>query len=99
MYAAGDVSAADLLLVVTSADENPADEGRWFFGGGDLPLRWDYQVGHHLVAARLAELRHGAGRDGVRARDLVLGDANRTPVRRYRTFALVLPRKCVDNLL
>ena len=56
MYAVGDVSEADLALATASADEDPADEGRWFFGAGDLPRWWGYRVGHHLVAVRLAEL-------------------------------------------
>lgn len=59
LYAAGEVSAADLALALANVDEDPADEGRWFFGGGSLPHRFGYRVGYQLVRTRLEELGSG----------------------------------------
>lgn len=32
--------------MIESLDEDPADDGRWFFHAGDMPLWLGYTVGH-----------------------------------------------------
>lgn len=42
----------DQVRALTAAlDEDPADEGRWFFGAGDLPLWSGYTVGYRWARA------------------------------------------------
>ncbi len=56
-YAQGDVLDEHLALAMASRDqEDPAVEGRWFFGAGDLPRWLGYRLGYHLVSARVAAL-------------------------------------------
>lgn len=40
------ISDADIALGVAHLDEDPADEARWFFGDGDVPLWFGYTLGY-----------------------------------------------------
>lgn len=56
LYAAGEVTQEQLALAVGAFDEEPVDEGRWFFGAGDLPRWFGYRFGYQLVSERVAAL-------------------------------------------
>ncbi|HET7357778.1 MAG TPA: DUF2268 domain-containing putative Zn-dependent protease, partial [Nocardioidaceae bacterium] len=49
MYAAGDVSSEHRAAAVAALHEDPADEGRWFFGAADIPRWFGYRLAYDLV--------------------------------------------------
>lgn len=49
-----------VTLIVAALYEDPVDEGRWFFGAGDLPRWLGYRLGHCLVSERIAALGSNA---------------------------------------
>lgn len=49
MYAQGDVEVEHRALAVAALHEDPADEGRWFFGAADLPRWFGYRLGYSVV--------------------------------------------------
>jgi uncharacterized protein YjaZ len=49
MYAQGDVLAEHRALAVAALQEDPVNEGRWFFGAADLPRWFGYRLGYSLV--------------------------------------------------
>jgi uncharacterized protein YjaZ len=49
MYAQGDVLAEHRALAVAALQEDPVNEGRWFFGAADLPRWFGYGLGYSLV--------------------------------------------------
>lgn len=60
LYAAGEVLQEHLALAVGALDEDPADEGRWFFGADDLPRWLGYRLGYQVVSKRVAALGSNA---------------------------------------
>lgn len=60
LYAEGEVLDEHVTLIVAALDEDPANEGRWFFGAGDLPRWLGYRLGHRLVSERIAALGSNA---------------------------------------
>jgi hypothetical protein len=50
------VGPEDIALAVSALDEDPADEGRWFFHGSDVPLWFGYTVGYQWVRDYVAAL-------------------------------------------
>lgn len=60
LYAEGEILDEHVTLVVAALDEDPADEGRWFFGAGDLPRWLGYRLSHRLVSERVAALGSNA---------------------------------------
>lgn len=53
LYAQGQVSPQHRALAIAALDEDPADEGRWFFGAADLPRWFGYLLGYDLVRSRI----------------------------------------------
>lgn len=49
MYAAGGVSPEHRALAVAALHEDPANDGRWFFGAADLPRWFGYRLGYGIV--------------------------------------------------
>jgi uncharacterized protein YjaZ len=60
MYAQGKVTPEDRALAVAALDEDPADEGRWFFGTADLPRWFGYRLGYSIVKHSPAAQQHDA---------------------------------------
>lgn len=56
LYAQGETQREHCALAIAALDEDPADEGRWFFGARDLPRWFGYRYGFE-VAKRGIELR------------------------------------------
>jgi uncharacterized protein YjaZ len=50
IYAQGEVRPADRAVAIAAIDEDPANEGRWFFGAGDLPRWFGYRFGYELAS-------------------------------------------------
>jgi uncharacterized protein YjaZ len=55
-YAKGDLDEEDRALANRHLDEDPADEGRWFFGSKDVPRWFGYRLGYSVVAHALESL-------------------------------------------
>lgn len=49
MYSQGEVSVEHRTLAVAALHEDPAHEGRWFFGASDLPRWFGYRLGFSIV--------------------------------------------------
>jgi uncharacterized protein YjaZ len=62
LYAQGDVAPEHRELALSRLGEDPADDGRWFFGREDLPLWFGYRLGFAIAS------------EGVRARDSTAAD-------------------------
>lgn len=56
-FAHVDIGDADIARAVTALDEDPADDGLWFFRSGDVPLWFGYTLGYRWARAYAA--RHG----------------------------------------
>ena len=57
VYAQGDTLDPDQrAMAVAAFDEDPADEGRWFFGAGDLPRWFGYRFGFELASQVIESL-------------------------------------------
>lgn len=50
IYAQGEVRPADRDVAIATIDEDPANEGRWFFGAGELPRWFGYRFGYELAS-------------------------------------------------
>lgn len=60
MYAKGEVTAEDRALALAALHEDPADEGRWFFGASDLPRWFGYSLGYSIAKDWCAAQQHDA---------------------------------------
>lgn len=60
LYAKGDDLDEHVAAAMQALDQDPADDGRWFFGTGDLPRWFGYRLGYRLVSARVTALRSNA---------------------------------------
>lgn len=60
LYAQGTPSLSQRQLAFAALDEDPADDGRWFFGATDLPRWFGYQLGYELVTEQLLALNRSA---------------------------------------
>jgi hypothetical protein len=49
IYAQGGVSPEHRALALAALGEDPATEGRWFFGAADLPRWFGYRLGYVIV--------------------------------------------------
>ena len=56
LYAQGDLRQEHRAVALQHLDEDPADEGRWFFGGSDIPRWFGYRLGYNVVGTALREL-------------------------------------------
>lgn len=56
LYAVGQVEAAARAAARRALAEDPADEGRWFFGSADVPFWFGYRWGYELVNEALPRL-------------------------------------------
>jgi uncharacterized protein YjaZ len=56
LYAQGEIRAEHRALARRHLDEDPADEGRWFFGSKDLPRWFGYRLAYEAVASALDAL-------------------------------------------
>ncbi len=63
-FAYQDVTDNQIAEVIGSLDEDPADDGRWFFGAGDMPLWLGYTVGYRWA-------RSYAESHGLKASEIV----------------------------
>ena len=48
------IDANDIIRAISALDEDPADEGRWFFHASDIPLWFGYTVGYQWARAYAA---------------------------------------------
>jgi uncharacterized protein YjaZ len=48
------ISADDIARAVSALDEDPADEGRWFYHAAEIPLWFGYTVGYQWARAYAA---------------------------------------------
>lgn len=48
------IEAVDIARAISALDEDPADEGRWFFHTADMPLWFGYAVGYQWARAYAA---------------------------------------------
>lgn len=55
-YAEGGVPRDERALAIEHLEEEPADEGRWFFGNTDLPRWFGYRLGYEVVKTAVATL-------------------------------------------
>lgn len=53
LYGRGAVERQWRDLALAEATEDPADEGRWFFGSGEVPFWFGYRLGYHLMVDAL----------------------------------------------
>lgn len=60
LYAGGEVTEEQLAMARAALDEDPADDGRWFFGAADLPRWLGYRLGYRLVSERVAAMGSSA---------------------------------------
>jgi len=60
LYAEGEVTDEHLALAYATLDEDPAKDGRWFFGAGDLPRWLGYRLGYRIVSERVAAMGSNA---------------------------------------
>lgn len=60
LYARGEVTDEHLALARAALDEEPAEDGRWFFGAADLPRWLGYRLGYRLVSERVAAMGSSA---------------------------------------
>jgi uncharacterized protein YjaZ len=60
MYALGEVHPEHRAMATRHLDEDPANEGRWFFGSEDLPRWFGYRLAFSVVTTALAALRSDA---------------------------------------
>jgi uncharacterized protein YjaZ len=60
-YARGEVLPDQRAVASQHLGEDPADEGRWFFGSTDMPRLFGYRFGYEAVRAALSAL----GADGA----------------------------------
>lgn len=60
LYARGTPSLSHRQLAFAALDEDPANDGRFFFGAADLPRWFGYQLGYDLVTKKLPGLRRSA---------------------------------------
>jgi uncharacterized protein YjaZ len=56
IYAQGETRAEHRAVAIAAFDEDPADEGRWFFGAGDLPRWFGYRFGFQLASQVIESL-------------------------------------------
>ena len=63
-FAHQDISDDDIALAVANLNEDPADDGRWFFHAGGVPLWFGYTLGYRWA-------RDYAAAQGTQASDLV----------------------------
>lgn len=63
-FAHQDISDDDIALAVADLNEDPADDGRWFFHAGGVPLWFGYTLGYRWA-------RDYAAAQGIQASDLV----------------------------
>lgn len=60
LYAEAEVTDEHLALAHATLDEDPAKDGRWFFGAGDLPRWLGYRLGYRIVSERVAAMGSNA---------------------------------------
>lgn len=60
LYARGIPVPSHRQLAMAALDEDPANDGRWFFGAADLPRWLGYQLGYELVTKQLPGLHRSA---------------------------------------
>ena len=63
-FAHQDICDDDIALAVADLNEDPADDGRWFFHAGGVPLWFGYTLGYRWA-------RDYAAAQGIQASDLV----------------------------
>ncbi|MGH3471405.1 MAG: DUF2268 domain-containing putative Zn-dependent protease [Nocardioidaceae bacterium] len=56
LYAQGRVAEDERARAIRHLEEDPADEGRWFFGSKDISRRFGYRLGYDVVATALGAL-------------------------------------------
>ncbi len=56
LYALGEVDPGTRSRALRLLAEDPVDEGRWFFGSGDVPFWFGYRLGYELVSRALPQI-------------------------------------------
>jgi uncharacterized protein YjaZ len=59
-FARQSVDAGDIAAAIAALDENPVDEGRWFFHASEVPLWFGYTVGYRWGRAHAASVSRSA---------------------------------------
>jgi uncharacterized protein YjaZ len=60
-YAQGEIRQEHRALALAAIREDPADDGRWFFGAADVPRWFGYRLGYSIVEERT----NACGRDAA----------------------------------
>ena len=60
LYAQGTPEPSHRQLAFAALGQDPANDGRWFFGSADLPRWFGYQLGYELVTKQLPGLNRSA---------------------------------------
>ena len=55
-YAQGETTAEQRTLAMAALGEDPADEGRWFYGSAELPRWFGYRFGYELAVRETSAL-------------------------------------------